>query len=50
MGNLPQMLALFSSQLTDPDSYLYLAAINGLAALGDVEPRVIVPQLTREYG
>jgi hypothetical protein len=47
--NLPYIIALFTAQLTDPDSYLYLAAINGLVALGGLHTQATMPVLAREY-
>jgi hypothetical protein len=47
--NLPYIVALFTAQLADPDSYLYLAAINGLVALGGVHTQATMPVLVREY-
>lgn len=47
--NLSYILGLFSSQLEDEDSYMYLTAINGLAAMGDVYPTNIIPPLVAEF-
>lgn len=43
------LLGLFEAQLEHSDSYLYLSAINGLVALGDVYPTRTVPLLTRKF-
>jgi hypothetical protein len=40
---------LFEAQLEHSDSYLYLSAINGLVAMGDVYPNQTVPVLTRKF-
>lgn len=39
----------FQQNLKNDDSYIYLSAINGLAALCDVFPDVVLDALTEEY-
>lgn len=46
---LPQLLRLFRGNLGDEDSYMYLTAIQGLSALGDVEPQLIIPAIVADY-
>ena len=41
--------AIFCENLRHDDSYLYLAAINGLVALGFVKPGLVLPLLCHEY-
>ncbi len=43
--NLKQILALFSDHMRHSESYVYLPAINGLAALADVQPLSVIPLL-----
>eukprot|EP01103_Thecamoeba_quadrilineata_P017664 TRINITY_DN6369_c0_g1_i1.p1 TRINITY_DN6369_c0_g1~~TRINITY_DN6369_c0_g1_i1.p1 ORF type:complete len:843 (-),score=151.13 TRINITY_DN6369_c0_g1_i1:63-2591(-) len=43
--NLPRVLELFRVQLQQEDSSLYLTAINGIAAIGDVAPDQTIPYL-----
>ncbi|XP_061197020.1 transport and Golgi organization protein 6 homolog [Saccostrea echinata] len=43
------LLKIFQENLTHPDSYLYLAAVNGLVAMADIFPDVIIPCLVQEY-
>lgn len=47
--NIPYLVGLFTTQLADPESYLYLAAINGLVALGGVHADATLPVLLREF-
>ena len=47
--NLDSIFALFNANLDNDDSYLYLAAINGLVAMGDVFPSKVVPVLFEEF-
>uniref|UniRef100_A0A0N7ZAL9 RNA polymerase II assembly factor Rtp1 C-terminal domain-containing protein n=1 Tax=Scylla olivacea TaxID=85551 RepID=A0A0N7ZAL9_SCYOL len=44
-----QLLALFQRHLREEDSYLYLMAVRGLAALCDVLPEKVVGVLTQEF-
>lgn len=44
-----QLLALFQHHLREEDSYLYLMAVRGLAALCDVLPEKAVVVLTKEF-
>lgn len=47
MQHLTRVIEIFRTQLQDDDSYVYLGAIRGFSALGDVEFETIVP-LMRE--
>ncbi|GFO30532.1 transport and Golgi organization protein 6 homolog [Plakobranchus ocellatus] len=42
------LLKVFLENLTHSDSYIYLAAVNGLAALSDLCPDQVIPCLTSE--
>ena len=44
-----KLLLIFRQQLEHSDSYIYLAAINGLVALGDKFPDQVVDTLCREF-
>lgn len=48
--NITFIMGIFSAQLADPDSFLYLAAINGFVALGFAFPEETIPVVAREYG
>lgn len=41
-------MTTLSACLTDPESYLYISAIQALAALGDTFPTEIIPKLMSE--
>lgn len=43
MQHLTRVVEIFRTQLQDDDSYVYLGAIRGFSALGDVEFETIVP-------
>jgi len=47
--NLPQITDIFLRNLHDEDSYVYLNAIYGLAALGDVHPIPTIPALSGTF-
>lgn len=47
--NLAYIIGLFVTNLADPDSFLYLTAINGLQTLATVHPARILPYLADEY-
>ncbi|EGD83435.1 hypothetical protein PTSG_04042 [Salpingoeca rosetta] len=47
--NLNQILGMLSPCLGDPDSYLYLAAIDALAALGAAFPAAVLPKIMAEF-
>lgn len=49
LQNIDAIFALFNANLENDDSYLYLAAINGLVAMGDVFPNKVVPVLNEEF-
>lgn len=44
-----RLLSIFETQLKDDDSYVYLAAILGLEAMGDVYPDEVIPVLTNAF-
>lgn len=44
-----KLLQIFQSELTNDDSYIYLMAIHGLAALGLIFHQNVVPILIQEY-
>ena len=48
--NVPAILAVFAAHLEHPDSYQYLAAVQGLIALGDAFPQEVVPLIAQEFG
>jgi hypothetical protein len=43
------LLKIFQENLSHLDSYLYLAAVNGLVAMVDIAPDTIIPCLVQEY-
>ncbi|XP_059154233.1 transport and Golgi organization protein 6 homolog [Physella acuta] len=43
------LLKIFLENLTHTDSYMYLAAVNGLSALGDLNPHQVLTRLTAEF-
>lgn len=45
VANAPKIVALLTSQLRDTDTYVYLSAVNGLAAMADVFPERVIPYL-----
>ena len=48
-ANRDLILDIFKSQLNDTDSYVYGIAINGLTALGDLYPALIIPILSSSF-
>ena len=49
MSNSSILLTIFRENLMHSDSYIYLAAINGLVALASAMPGEIIPTLCQEY-
>lgn len=49
LDNVSKLLTIFQEQLKSNDSYVYLRAINGLAALAFVKPDDIIPLLCHEF-
>ena len=49
LANVSKLLTIFQEQLKSTDSYVYLRAINGLAALASVKPDNIIPLLCHEF-
>lgn len=47
--NVSKLLAIFQEQLRSNDSYVYLRAISGLAALASVKPDDVIPVLCHEF-
>lgn len=47
--NVSKLMVIFQEQLRSCDSYVYLRAINGLAALACVKPDDVIPLLCREF-
>lgn len=47
--NVPKLVTIFQQQLKCSDSYVYLRAINGLAAVASVKPDDIIPLLCHEF-
>ncbi|CAG5116369.1 unnamed protein product [Candidula unifasciata] len=43
------LLKIFLENIAHADSYIYLAAVNGLAALSDLYPDQVIPCLTSEF-
>ena len=43
------LLKVFRENLDHPDTYIYLQAVAGLAALGDCAPDTVLPTLLQEY-
>ena len=43
------LLKVFRENLDHPDTYIYLQAVSGLAALGDCTPDTVLPTLLQEY-
>lgn len=46
---MKQIMSIFQVQLKDDDTYVYLAAIHGLEALGDVYPEQVIPMVIKTY-
>ncbi|CAL1540717.1 unnamed protein product [Lymnaea stagnalis] len=49
VGKSEMLLKVFLENMTHTDSYVYLAAVNGLAALSDLNPNLVVPRLAAEF-
>ncbi|EDV29755.1 uncharacterized protein TRIADDRAFT_52476 [Trichoplax adhaerens] len=47
--NITQIETIIRTNLEDSDSYVYLAAINALVALTDIEPDLVLPRLCKEF-
>ena len=48
LRNGDRIAALFLARLHDEDSYVYLSAVAGLAALGDCVPRTFIPVIMQQ--
>ena len=49
LENVPKLLTVFKEQLKSTDSYVYLRAIGGLAAIASVRPGDTIPLLCQEF-
>lgn len=49
LENADTLLRIFQEQLTHDDSYIYLAAIQGLVSSAGVKPDVVMPLLAKEF-
>jgi hypothetical protein len=49
MKNLNMIINIFQAQLHDEESYIYLGAIRGLSAIGDVAIDVVLPVLRQTF-
>jgi hypothetical protein len=49
MRNFAYLLGIFTANLADSDSYMYLTAINGLVSLGHVFTDRVLPVLASEF-
>eukprot|EP00124_Ichthyophonus_hoferi_P002459 Ihof_evm9s168 gene=Ihof_evmTU9s168 len=49
IDNVDRLLEVFEGQLHHPDSYIYLAAIGGLATLGAIYPRTTVHVIAKQF-
>lgn len=49
LNHINKIIAIFKENLYHPDSYIYLAAIQGFVALVSVCPQEVLPLLCREY-
>lgn len=47
LRNLDKIFALFEAQSHESEAFVFLAAVQGLAALADLYPAEVVPRLTR---
>lgn len=43
------ILKIFQENLSHPDSYLYLSSVNGLVAMADIFPDIVIPCLVQEF-
>lgn len=49
MESADTLLKIFLEQLAHDDSYIYLAAIQGLVSLADIRADTVIPRLTQEF-
>ncbi|XP_065194161.1 uncharacterized protein LOC135825355 [Sycon ciliatum] len=49
LEHVDKLAEIFVEQLAHPDSYIYLAAVNGLVAIGNVKTSLVVPRLCQEF-
>ena len=49
MESTDTLLKIFLEQLTHDDSYIYLAAIQGLVSLADIRADMVIPRLAHEF-
>lgn len=43
------ILKIFQENLSHPDSYLYLSSVNGLVAMANIFPDIVIPCLVQEF-
>ena len=43
------ILKIFEENLDHPDSYMYLSSVNGLAAMADLFPDLVIPRLCEQF-
>jgi len=48
-AHIDSIIIIFGSQLEDTDQFVFLRAIDGLAAIGDVRPALAMPELAGQY-
>ena len=49
LSRVDLLMTIFRENLGHPDTYIYLQAVAGLSALGEVAPDTVLPTLLREY-
>ena len=49
MESADTLLKIFLEQLAHDDSYIYLAATQGLVSLADIRADTVIPRLTHEF-
>ncbi|EDO42830.1 predicted protein, partial [Nematostella vectensis] len=49
MSKVDTLLKIFEEQLAHDDSYIYLAAVQGLVALAGLRPDPVLPHLARQF-
>ena len=48
-AHIDSIIIIFGSQLEDSDQFVFLRAVDGLAAIGDVRPALAMPELAAQY-
>ncbi len=49
LSNADKLLDVFMANLCHEDTYIYLAAIQGLVSLADLKHAVVIPYLAKEF-